>query len=120
MDDYDDTNDEDDSCYEDDDGNSNTEDDDDDNDCNINTDSEEEDKNYGSGQEPVSICWESMIVNQLATVVMRVWRVYHTIDGNLMKREKKQNHQNWTNFQAYMYILLKLSDEQDKYTMDPR
>ena len=33
-----------------------------------------------------------MIGNQLATVIMRVWQVFHIIDGNLMKSENNQNN----------------------------
>ena len=52
MDDYDDTNDDDDSCYEIEDGNSNTEDDsDDDNDGSVNTGGEEEYESYDSAQD---------------------------------------------------------------------
>ena len=54
-----------------------------------------------------------MIGNQLATVIMRVWQVLHIIDGNFMKSE---NNQNRKDFQAYVYILLKLSDENVKVT----
>ena len=62
------------------------------------------------------ICWESMIGNQLATVIMRLWQVFHIIYWNLMKSKNNQNHKDWTNFQAYMYISLKLSDENIKVT----
>ena len=56
MDYFDYTNDDDDSCYEDDDCNSNVENDDSDFDGKVNTDSEEEDENYDSDQDkkPVS------------------------------------------------------------------
>ena len=32
-----------------------------------------------------------MTGNQLATVIMRVWQVFHIIDGNLRKSENNQN-----------------------------
>ena len=32
-----------------------------------------------------------MIENQLVTVIIRVWQVFHIIDGNLIKSENSQN-----------------------------
>ena len=56
MDDYDDTNGDDDSCYEIEDGNGNTEDDgNDDNDGSVNTGGEEEDENYDNAQDRESV-----------------------------------------------------------------
>ena len=95
MDDYDDTNeDEDDSCYEIEDGSSNTADDgDDDNDGSVNTGGEEDDEMIvlKMKNQFLMTCWDSMIGNQLVTVIMRDWQVYHTIDENLMKSENKQS-----------------------------
>ncbi len=57
-----------------------------------------------------------MTGNQLATVRMRVWQLFHIIDGNLRKSENNQNRKDLTIFQAFVYILLKLSDENIKAT----
>ena len=83
MDDYDDTNDDDDSCYEIEDGNGNTEDDgDDDNDGSVKLMVRRRMKIMTVLTMKnlfLMICWESMIGNQLATVIMRLWQVFHII-----------------------------------------
>ena len=57
-----------------------------------------------------------MIGNQLATVIMRVWQFFYIIDGNLMKSENNLKRKELTIFQAYVYISLKLSDDNIKVT----